>query len=271
MPAVPDLVKAKAALLNELAARRAATGFNRVLPRFVSRLAVRKEVPAAWPERVALIQADFERRTLEYQQALADEAAAWEEAETKRVDWVARLLAGDVEETHHTLGEVLGGLQLPFKLNCAYFLRDSQTVYLQVELPVLDEVIPENRTKVLKSGETREVRRSKAERFADYAWLASGGCLFLTAEIFSYLPRAETVRVSAYANRLRERESDPIDSYLLDVPFQREAFVEFRRREQNLFAFIARQGGRLKQNADGGLERIEAPSWIAHEDYRHLE
>ena len=98
-----------------------------------------------------------------------------------------------------------------------------------------------------------------------------GECLFIAAEVFSYLPLAQVVQVTAYTQRPRELESDPIDSYLLDVPFQREAVVEFRQAEGNLAAFIARQGGRLKQDDDGGLGRIEAPAWLAHEDYRHLQ
>jgi len=60
------------------------------------------------------------------------------------------------------------------------------------------------------------------------------------------------------------------DSHLLDVPFQRAAVVEFGRGEQNLVSFIARQGGRMKLDDDGGLGRIGPPSWLVHEDYKNL-
>jgi hypothetical protein len=66
------------------------------------------------------------------------------------------------------------------------------------------------------------------------------------------------------------RESDPVDSYLLDVPFQRAAVAAFGQAEQNLVSFITRQGGRMKSDDDGGLGRIEPPSWLAHEDYKNL-
>ncbi len=266
VPVAPDLVKAQADLLAELTAKHAATGLGRMLPGFVASHAAEKDMATAWPERAAGLQADYERRTAEYQQALAAEAAAWEAAETKRTEWVGRLLAGDVEETHHTLTELLGGLQLPFKLHCDFFLRDPEAVFLQLELPVLEEVIPETRTELSARGEPRETRRTKAERQADYTRLALGECLFLAAEIFSYLPRAGTVQLSAYAKQPRERESDPIDSYLLDVAFQRQAVIEFGQGEQNLLAFFVRLGARLKQNAEGALDRIEPPSWLAHED-----
>lgn len=270
VPVAPDLVKAQADLLAELTARHAASGLGRLLPGFVARHAAEKDMATAWPERAAGIQAEYERQMGEYQQALAAEAAAWEAAETKRTEWVARLLAGDVEETHHTLAELLSGLQLPFKLHCDFFLRDAERVFLQLELPVLEEVIPETRTELSARGAARETRRTKAERQADFTRLALGECLFLAAEIFSYLPRAVTVQVSAYAKRPREREADPIDSYLLDVAFQRQAVIEFGHGDEHLLGFFVRLGARLKQNADGGLDRIEPPSWLTHEDYRHL-
>lgn len=48
------------------------------------------------------------------------------------------------------------------------------------------------------------------------------------------------------------RELDPIDSDLLDVPFQREGIVEFSQAEVSVVAFLAHQDGRLKQGDDGG-------------------
>ena len=97
-----------------------------------------------------------------------------------------------------------------------------------------------------------------------------GEGLFLAAEVFSYLPLAKVVQVASYTQRLRVRESDPVDSYLLDVPFQRAAVAAFGQGEQNLVSFIAQQGGRMKLDDDGGLGRIEPPSWLAHEDYKNL-
>ena len=181
-----------------------------------------------------------------------------------------KLLAGDLEEIHHTVEEVLQGLAFPFKTHCDFFLKDAHSVYLQVDLPEMEDVVPATRKQVMKNSETREVRLAKAERNADYAHLAMGECLYLAAELFSYLPLAQVVQVAAYTQRPRVRESDPIDSYLLDVPFQREAVVAFGQEQQRLVSLMARQGGRMKLNDDGGLERIDPPSWLAHEDYRHL-
>ena len=269
-PALPDPQAEQSRLLQELTAKDAASGLNKFLPAFVARGEARKELAAAWPARQAQLQSQYEEQRRQYGQQLAAESEAWDQAEEQRIGWVKRLLAGDLEEIHHTVAEVLQGLQFPFRTHCDFFLKDAHSVYLQLDLPELEEVIPETRQTILKSGQTREVRVPQAERNADYAHLAMGQCLYLAAEVLSYLPLAQVVQVAAYTQRPRVRESDPIDSYLLDVPFGREAVVGFGKEEQNLAALIARLGGRMKADGAGGLERIEPPSWLTHDDYRSL-
>lgn len=60
-----------------------------------------------------------------------------------------------------------------------------------------------------------------------------------------------------------------MDSYVLDVAFDRDAVKTFGS-DDNLKAFFVRKGARFNQSADGELKRIEPPSWLQHEDYRHL-
>jgi len=271
VPDSPNLLKAEADLVSELTAKQEATGLNRYLPDFVALHAAQKEMETVWPERQAQLQAEYDQQLQQYQQNLAAEAAAWDEAETKRTTWVGKLLVGDLEEIRHTLAELLAGLQFPFRTRCDFFLQDEKTVCLHLDLPEIEDVIPETNKEILKSGETRDVCRLKTEQNADYSRLVMGECLFIAAEVFSYLPLAQVVQVAAYTQRPRELESDPIDSYLVDVPFRREAVVGFSQAEGNLVAFLARQGGRLKQDDDGCLGPIKPPSWLAHEDYRHLQ
>ena len=99
------------------------------------------------------------------------------------------------------------GLQFPFRTRCDFFLQDEKTVCLHLDLPEIEDVIPETNKEILKSGETRDVRRLKSDRHADYSRLVMGECLFITAEVFSYLPLAQVVQVTAYTQRPRELES----------------------------------------------------------------
>ena len=44
-----------------------------------------------------------------------------------------------------------------------------------------------------------------------------------SAEILSYLPLCQTIRLAAYTQRPKARESDPIDTYILDLKFTRRS------------------------------------------------
>ncbi len=268
-PPPPDMQVEQAKYLNELTAQEH-TGLNKFLPGFVARSDAKSDFKTLWPEREAQVQQEYNERYQQYEQQVAAESAAWDETEARRIDWVRKLLAGDLEEINHTIEEVLTGLQLPFKTHCDYFLQDARSVCLQVNLPELEEVIPETTKEILKNGGTREVRRTKSERQTDYTRLAMGECLFVAAELFSYLPLAQEIKVAAYTQRPRIKETDPLDSYVLDVTFNPEAVKGFGS-DDNLSAIFARQGGRFDVNADGGLSRIEPPSWLQHEDYQHLQ
>ena len=168
---------------------------------------------------------------------------------------------------HHTVAEVLQGLRFPFKTNCDFFLKDPASVYLHLDLPQIEDVIPEAQKEVLKNGDTRERPRPRDERNADYARLVMGQCLYLAAELFSYLPLAHLVQVAAYTQRPRMRETDPIDTYVLDVPFEREGVTQFNPEEQHLVSFLAREGGRFRVlPEDNSLAKIEPPAWLTQAD-----
>ena len=131
-------------------------------------------------------------------------------------------------------------------------------------------MIPETTKEILKNGNTRDVRRDKAGRQADYTRLVMGECLFFAAELFSYLPLTQEIKIAAYTQRARIEEKDPVDSYVLDVAIHRKAIQAFGN-DDNLTAFLVRSGGRFDVDADGGLRRIEPPSWLEHQDYKYLQ
>jgi len=267
-PEPPDMQAEQAKLLDELTEQEH-TGLNKLLPKFVSRSDAKTDFVTAWPEREAQVQQQYNERYQQYEQQMAAESAAWDETETKRIEWVQKLLAGDLLEMDHTIAEVLTGLQMPFKTQCDYFLHEADTVGLHVDLPEIEDVIPDTVKAIQKNGTTKDVRRDQAERFNDYAQLVMGQCLFLAAELFSYLPVTQQIKVAAYTQRPRIKETDPVDNYVLDVTFDRGAVKSFGV-DENLKAFFVRQGARFNQSADGELKRIEPPSWLQHEDYRHL-
>lgn len=267
-PMQPDFEREQATLMKELTSKHE-TGLNKLLPGFVARNEAKAEFATEWPERENQIRQEYNARYQQYEQQLAQDQAAWDQAEAKRIEWVKKLLVGDLEEVNHTIAEVLTGLQLPFKARCDYFLEENHSVCLHLDLPEMEEVIPETTKEILKNGNTKEKRRTKPEQEGDYMRLVIGYCVFLAAELFSYLPLAQEIKLAAYTQRLRIKETDPVDSYVLDVTLNRDAVKNFDG--ENLTAFMVRSAARFDVNADGGLNRIEPPSWLQHEDYSHLE
>jgi hypothetical protein len=113
------------------------------------------------------------------------------------------------------------------------------------------------------------VARDKVERNRDYFDLVTGECAFIAAEIFSYLPLCQTIRLAAYTQRPKARETDPIDSYILDLKFAREELKTFNPETTPMHPFLVHSGARFQMAADYQLARIEPPSWLNHEDIQN--
>ncbi len=56
------------------------------------------------------------------------------------------------------------------------------------------------------------------------------------------------------------RQSNPIESYLVSVAFQRSAVIASALATENRLGFIVHQGGRLNVKHGGSLARIALPS-----------
>ncbi len=232
-----------------------------VLPKYFARRKAEKELPGLWSEKqIQLVQEhaqDLER----YDRQVAQESAAWDQQEEARIVSLKKLLDGDLEEAHHWALQLVESLQFPFDTNCDVQLQEARSVYINLDLPEIEDVIPAVRKKVLQSGEVREVNRRREEMNADYAYLIIGQSVLIAASLFACLPLAETVQVAAYTQRPRQRESDPVDTYVLDIPFRRGAMQDIQP-DSNLVAYIIKQGGRINPQTSGQLGPIEPPSWL---------
>ena len=83
------------------------------------------------------------------------------------------------------------------------------------------------------------------------------------------LPLCQTIRLAAYTQRPKARETDPIDTYILDLKFAREELRSFNPETTSIHSFLVQSGARFQMAADYQLERIEPPSWLNHEDIQN--
>ena len=256
--------------LNELTESVKSRGHH-LVPGFIASHEAEKEFPAVWQQREAEIQQRYEQSLADYEQQLKTAQAEWEAQETERIAWLKRLTSGDLDEIKHTLAEIFSGLSLPFKsaTQCGLFFDTPDLISVNLDLPEMEEVIPLTRKKLLKNGETREVARDKLERNRDYFDLVTGECTFIAAEIFSYLPLCKTIRLAAHTQRPKARENDPIDTYVLDLKFDREELKALDPQSTPIHSFLVHSGARFQLADDYELERIDAPSWLNHEDIQN--
>lgn len=243
------------------------------LPDFFAKKKAKELFSTVWPEKEAEIQRHYADSFTDYQQRLQTEQAEWDAKETERIAWLQRLTAGDMQEVKHTLNEIFTGMYLPFKSQsqCRLFFDKPDLTSMNLDLPVMEEIIFPTRKKLLKNGEIREVARSKEERNRDYFDLVAGECAFMAAEIFSYLPLCQAVRIAAYTQRPKALETDPIDSYVLDIQFARDALKNYNPETTSMISFLVHSGARFNQAADFKLERIEPPSWLKHDDVQNAK
>ena len=185
----------------------------------------------------------------------------------------AAVTSGDLEEIKHTLTEIFTGLQLPFQdaTQCGLFFDTADLISLNLDLPEMEQVILFTRKRLLKNGGIRELARDKMERNRDYFDLVTGECAFIAAEIFSYLPLCQTIRLAAYTQRAKALETDPIDTYILDLKFTREELKAFNPETTPMHPFLIHSGARFQMAADYQLARIEPPSWLNHDDIQNSD
>ena len=257
--------------LNELTESVKSQAPYRLLPALFAQNHAKTLFPAVWQERQPEIQQRYQDSLADYEQQLKAAQAEWEARETERVAWLQRLTAGDLEEIKHTLTEIFTGLHLPFQdaTQCGLFFDTADLVSLNLDLPEMEQVILPTRKRLLKNGEIREVARDKVERNRDYFDLVTGECAFIAAEIFSYLPLCRTIRLAAYTQRAKARETDPIDTWILDLKFTREELKAFNPDTTPMHPFLVHSGARFQMAGDYQLARIEPPSWLNHEDIQN--
>jgi hypothetical protein len=270
-PPEPVWPEEEAKCLNELTESVKTQAPYRMLPAMFAQNHAKTLFPAVWQERQPEIQQRYQESLADYEQELKAAQAEWEARETERIAWLQRLTAGNLEEIKHTLTEIFTGLQLPFQdaTQCGLFFDTADLISVNLDLPEMEQVILFTRKRLLKNGEIREVARDKVERNRDYFDLVTGECAFIAAEVFSYLPLCQIIRLAAYTQRPKARETDPIDTCILDLKFTREELKSFNPETTPMHPFLVHSGARFQMAADYQLARIEPPSWLHHEDIQN--
>jgi hypothetical protein len=216
---------------------------------------------ASWPERWSSVLRTHEEEVRSHQARLEQAAAQWDVSEHARVQWATRLIEGDVEALNETVGDTLSDLDFPFETICRVAVSDAQTAYVLLDLPEIEDVVPENRQQVLKDGRVREVRRSKPERQHDYAHLVAGLALMLSRAGFSAGPTLASMHIAAYTQRRQPRTGVVRDDFVYEVRIDRDRSAQFDPANVDALALLTELPGRIDLGSGSQLKTIERPEW----------
>ena len=220
------------------------------------------QIVAQWPRRWAHLIRVHETELADYHVRRLQAEADWDVRERDRVAWAQRVRSGDPDTVETTLAETLSDLDFPFETRCAVAVTDSRTAYVLLDLPEIEDVIPETRSKALKDGRIKQVKRTKGERFADHARLSAGLAVLLARTAFAAGPTLQMVHVAAYTQRRQRSWVVVRDEFVYEVGFSRQQVATVDPDKIDPLELVGRAQSRISIAPSGELKEIPAPEWI---------
>jgi hypothetical protein len=142
-------------------------------------------------------------------------------------------------------------------------LADAETVYVHLDLPEIEDLIPETSPRVLKDGRIKQVKRKKPERNHAYARLATGLAFMMGAATFATAPTVHTVRIAAYTQRKQRRSHLVEDAYVYEVAVPRPVYAAVDMSNVDPLELLATLESRMKPKSNYELTKLEPPTWAA--------
>lgn len=191
-----------------------------------------------------------------------DEALrVWEDSERDRIARLERLLRGDPVAVEEEVAWSLQEIVCPFDASARVAAPDASVVYLLVDLPEIEDILPETKQKVLKDGTVKEIKRPKGERLAGYSRLVCGLAFLLGRTCFAACPTADLVHIAAYTQRRQRKTGEIDDDYVYDVALPRAVSASLDHGAMDPVAELQRLEGRIKRTSSGDLGKITPPPW----------
>lgn len=222
---------------------------------------VREQTEGRWPEVEQAARARHEAALREFQEREAETRRNWEQTEHARVDALRRLLAGEPASVDEAVQEALEDLDFPFEATCSASVLSDGTVGVVVDLPELEDVIPETRSKALKNGTLKQVRLSLRDRREAWRHLVLGIALQLGRTVCAAAPSVPRVRIAGYSQR-RQRTGLIADEWVYELPLDRPFLATLRPESVDPSTLLRLPDARVLPMADGNLKKIPAPAWV---------
>jgi hypothetical protein len=221
----------------------------------------KKDFQDEWPKKKMELDATHSKALADYERRRLEAEKTWTDDESKRSAWAQRLVDGDVEALEDAVADTMTDLDFPFEATCDVAIEEDRTVYLHLDLPEIEDVIPETRGQALKDGRVRQVKRTASEKYGEYAHLVTGLALFIANETLAVSPTLQTVRLAAYTQRKKRGSQQETDTYVYDITLSRNQIesIDFATVEPT--RFVAGTATAFEQKSNLSLKALRRPLW----------
>jgi hypothetical protein len=214
-----------------------------------------------WPQTRKQLILEQEARVAEHDASVAQAEGRWLALENERISLLRRVLAGDGGAVEAAITAAVEWLDFPFETECAVGVDEAGGVVIDIDLPEIEDVIPESRLRVLKGGTVKEVKRKALERNELYGTLVTGLAYTVAATALAIAPGLDMVTVAGHTQRKTRGSFVASDAYVFEVRFARGAFAGLDVASFNPLTEIQKLPSRIDIAANGGLKKIAAPDW----------
>ena len=221
----------------------------------------KKDFQDEWPKRKMQLDATHSQALAEYERRRLEAEKNWVDEENKRSAWAKRLVDGDVEAIEDAVADTMTDLDFPFEATCDVAIGEDRTVCFHLDLPEIEDVIPETRGQALRDGRVRQVKRTVSEKNGDYAHLVTGLALFIANETLVVSPRLQTVQIAAYTQRKKRGSQQETDTYVYDITLSRNQIESIDFATVEPVRFVAETATAFEQKSNLELKALRRPSW----------
>ena len=170
-------------------------------------------------------------RYSEFLKQLEDAKGNHPQNEVDRIKKLKLLMEGEKElvenqlhEDFEDLANEFSELAHSFKTEVSFHIQNRNRVFLDVDLPEIEDVVKTETKTVLKSGKVSEKSKNKRTQNQEYAEGVIGLAFHLAAHTFDATPAITEVIVSGYTQRVNKKTGNIQSDYIYSVRFDRVRF-----------------------------------------------
>lgn len=261
-PENPNYEEAKRSLQRELTGELYASFPYSMLPVFVSKNKAVAKLSERWPEQANKILKAYEEKMAAYRERMAIEKGKYDAVEDTRLGSLIKILGDDPQATTDLACDVFENIDWPFETVAGIASNDGVHLYVNLDLPEIEDVIPAMAPRISRSKELVESKRSKEDQNEDYFHLVVGQAVYLAACQFAWNPTLQSISIAAFTQRTTKSSSETADQYIYCASFTQEQIRNYNPEFKSLVSLLAQCGGQINRTQLGAMRQINPPDWI---------